>query len=130
VAFNQGDDLAVAAADGTQQRLLAQAASGPPGSILWSPTGDRVAFTWGYDPSGVTALTNLRVIEVATGTVWELTSADQMEPFRFSPEGDRVLFSASSSDNVPSLWSVNTDGSDRRRLVEGARWGDWQPADQ
>ena len=27
---------------------------------------------------------------------------------------------------LSSLWSINADGSDLRRLVSGNVWGDWQ----
>ena len=122
VAFNAGDYLVVAAADGTQGRLLAEAASGPAGSILWAPTGDRVAFTWTYDGSS----TNLRIMEVTSGNSSELVDGIQLEPLRFSPEGDRILFWQTDHDEVPSLLSISVDGSDRRILVAGTDWGDWQ----
>jgi tricorn protease-like protein len=45
----------------------------------------------------------------------------------FSPEGDRILFSGTEVEGagVGSLWSVNVDGSDLRRLVAGTAVGDW-----
>jgi Tol biopolymer transport system component len=52
--------------------------------------------------------------------------------FEFSPEGDRILFSTTgdwstsgSSTLESSLWSINADGSDLRRLVTGTGYGDW-----
>ncbi len=46
---------------------------------------------------------------------------------RFSPEGDRILFSrADASRTRRSLWSVRADGSDARQLVTGTDSGDWQ----
>jgi Tol biopolymer transport system component len=119
VVFNDGGFLVVAAADGTHRRLLAERTD----SIVWSPTGDRVAFTWSFDAGGPN---NLRVMEVANGNTRELTSAIQMAPLRFSPEGDRILVSQKDHDNVPSLWTVNAFSSDTQRLVTGASWGDWQ----
>lgn len=131
VVFNKDQHLVVAAADGTQQRLLAEGANPPPEeSIVWSPTGDRVAFTWSVDRVG--SGSSLRVIDVTSGKVWELGSGGQMAALSFSPEGDRILFWQTDHDGVPSLRSVNADGSDSRRLVTGTAAGDWQwqPAGQ
>lgn len=147
VAFNDGGYLVVADADGGQRRLLAQAGD----SIVWSPTGDRVAFTWGFDSSEPPG--NLRVMDVANGNVWEVPGG---QPIGFSPEGDRILYSQTGRNretnrDESTLWSVNVenfridDGSngrslytgdlyqfDTQQLVTGTSWGDWQwqPADR
>jgi Tol biopolymer transport system component len=70
------------------------------------------------------------VLDVATGTVTLLTESEGSEwlsVIEFSPEGDRVLFSRTEDggSGVSSLWSVNADGSDLRRLVAGTAVGDW-----
>ena len=67
---------------------------------------------------------------MATGTVTLLTESEGSEwlsVIEFSPEGDRVLFSRTEDEGsgVSSLWSVNADGSDLRRLVTGTAGGDW-----
>jgi Tol biopolymer transport system component len=67
---------------------------------------------------------------VATGTVTLLTESEGSEwisVIEFSPEGDRVLFSRTEDggSRVSSVWSVNADGSNLRRLVTGTAWGDW-----
>jgi Tol biopolymer transport system component len=77
----------------------------------------------------------LRVLDVATGTVTLLTESEGSESlsvfagagFEFSPDGDRILFSRTEEDGTGanSLWSVNVDGSNLRRLVTGTAWGDW-----
>ena len=90
---------------------------------VWSPTGDRIAFTSGNG-------NELRVLDVATGTVTLLAERDGSEvlwAIDFSPEGDRILFSRTedSGAGVSSLWSINADGSDLRRLVAGTALGDW-----
>jgi Tol biopolymer transport system component len=96
---------------------------------VWSPTGDRIAFTtWKRGTGGVN---ELRVLDVATGTVTLLAEAggsEQLEVIDFSPEGDRILFARMEGGRigVGSLWSVNADGSDApRRLVAVTSWGDW-----
>ena len=46
----------------------------------------------------------------------------------FSPDGDRILFTRSDADSSrSSLWSINTDGSDLRRLVDGIDSADLRP---
>jgi hypothetical protein len=69
------------------------------------------------------------VVDVASGTVTTLARASgafPLAPIRFSPEGDRILFSRTEPNNATSLWSVNADGSDAQLLVTGTGWGDWQ----
>ena len=99
-----------------------------------SPTGDQVAFIWSpalYDQTSDPSLNTyeLRVVDVASGTVTTLARASgafPLAPIRFSPEGDRILFSRTEPNNATSLWSVNADGSDAQLLVTGTGWGDWQ----
>jgi Tol biopolymer transport system component len=97
---------------------------------VWSPTGDRIAFM--YSERGGLASTELRVLEVATSEVTSLVAAEGgsdlfLGVIEFSPEGDRILFLRTDRDRgTSSLWSINADGSDPRRLVIGPVWGDWQ----
>ena len=111
----------VAAADGSNaQEVFGEFVWDP----IWSPAGDRIAFTSGNG-------SELRVLDVATGTVTLLTRKDWPKfTFRvidFSPKGDRILFSKTEDEGagVSSLWSINADGSDLRRLVAGTALGDW-----
>jgi hypothetical protein len=75
--------------------------------------------------------TELRVLDVATGSVTLLTEAERgsfLWVIGFSPEGDRILFSKTGSTEEAgdgSLWSIGVDGSDARLLVAGTGWGDW-----
>jgi Tol biopolymer transport system component len=122
-----GASLVVAAASGSQARVVfpAGVGLGEPG-LVWSPTGDRIAFTAGSysEPN------ELRVVEVASGTVTKLATApgtDSLQVIKFSPEGDRILFSRLDATAVGmSLWSVRADGSDAQLLVTGTGWGDWR----
>jgi Tol biopolymer transport system component len=139
IAYTTGKSLVVSAADGSDpEEVFGDWA----GSIAWSPTGDRIAFTSGK-PKGGSARpwgTELRLLDVATGTVTLLTVTEGSDTlsamagavFEFSPEGDRILFSTTgdwstsgSSALESSVWSINTDGSDLRRLVTGTAWADW-----
>jgi dipeptidyl aminopeptidase/acylaminoacyl peptidase len=128
VAYTSSKSLVVAAADGSSGvEVLADGATRPP-NLLWSPTGDRIAFTSQRSRE-------LRLVDVATGTVSLLIEPDGPAVlsvmagggFEFSPDGDRILFSRTEEDGTGanSLWSVNVDGSNLRRLVAGTAWGDW-----
>jgi Tol biopolymer transport system component len=95
---------------------------------VWSPTGDRIAFV----SNAFVSNGQLHVLDVATGTVTvlvESAGSDFVEVIDFSPEGDRILFSRTEEDGTgtgaDSLWSVNVDGSNLRRLFAGTAWGDW-----
>jgi Tol biopolymer transport system component len=117
---HQGGSFVVAAADGSHaQEVFGDLVSKP----VWSPTGDRIAFTSGNG-------TELRVVDVATGTVTllvEKDGSDILSVLDFSPEGDRILFSRAEDRGIgpSSLWSVNADGSGLHRLVTGTASGDW-----
>jgi Tol biopolymer transport system component len=119
-ANTRGGSFVVGAADGSHAQEVFGARVWKP---VWSPTGDRIAFTSGNG-------TELRVVDVATGTVTLLAEKDGSDillVLDFSPEGDRILFSRAEDQGVGpiSLWSVNADGSGLRRLVTGTAWGDW-----
>jgi Tol biopolymer transport system component len=116
--------LVVAEADGSHAReVVASHVLG----FVWSPNGDRIAFTYltGYSES------ELRVFDVATETVTSLPGVGGSERLKlnvieFSSEGDRILFSRDEGPGPWSLWSINVDGSHPRRLVRGALEGDWR----
>jgi Tol biopolymer transport system component len=121
VAYVDGRSLVVAEADGSNPQVVFDDEAWSP---VWSPTGDRIAFT-----SSEGRINQIRVLDLATGTATLLAEADgsdQLEVIDFSPEGDRIHFSRMNwSIDAFSLWSVNADGSDLRRLVTGTPWGDW-----
>ncbi len=124
VAYAAYRSLVVAAADGShpQEVFGDSVCCWYP---VWSPTGDRIAFTSGRG-------TELRVLDVATGTVALLakTDSDRLSVIEFSPEGDRILLARAEDRGrgMNSLWSIDADGSDLRRLVTRTAWntGDWQ----
>ena len=142
IDYPSSASLVIAKTDRTQVRVLAGATSGSNGygpgpaydSPVLSQTGDRVAFTWSpalYDQTSDQSLSvaELRVVDVASGTVTTLarvTGNPSLRPIRFSPEGDRILFSSGHDNGVTTLWSIGVDGSGARLLVQGTDWGDWQ----
>lgn len=120
--------LVVAATDGSDAREVIEPWVQRP---VWSPTGDRIAFI--YSEREGLASTELRVLDVATGEVTSLVAGTGGSDLlwgviEFSPQGDRILFSRTDDggSGTSSLWSINADGSDPRRLVTGTVWGDWQ----
>jgi len=128
VAYTTHGSLVIAEADGSHARQVIERWVWKP---VWSPTGDQIAFTYSETVDGWYA-TELRVLDLATGTVTSLAGmggSDLLMAIDFSPDGDRILFSRTEDDgsDVWSLWSVNADGSDVRRLVTEAslRSGDW-----
>jgi WD40-like Beta Propeller Repeat len=140
IAYITQDGLAVAAADGSQARVLVPGCiegytGGPPG-LAWSPTGDRIAFAFETCEKGqLRHTTELSVVDVASGTVVslaDLSGAGFVQgSLKFSPKGDQILFASRDTDananaGTSSLWSVHADGSDPHLLVAGTSWGDWQ----
>jgi dipeptidyl aminopeptidase/acylaminoacyl peptidase len=125
VAYATRKSLVVAEANGSNPQAVFDGWVWDP---VWSRTGDRIAFmTWMRGSGGES---QLRVLDVATGTVTLLAEADgsdMLEVIDFLPEGDRIFFSRIKGGQigVGSLWSVKADGSDLRRLVAVTAWGDW-----
>jgi Tol biopolymer transport system component len=128
--------VVVAEADGSQDRVLIPAgvAYGNEVSLVWSPTGDRIAFHGapvGESLAEFRVADEILVVDVASGSVTSLASAragELIHVLAFSRDGDRILFARRDATNIDeaSLWSVNADGSDARLLVSGTGWGDWQ----
>jgi len=121
-----GGELVVAAADGSQARVLV------PGGVqnpVWSPTSDRIAFaaSTGEAMTNMGPATELRLVDVASGTVTKLTGVGAFDQvIGFSPDGARILFSRENANGAASLRSIRADGSGPRRIVTGTDSGEWQ----
>ena len=96
----------------------------------WSPDGDRIA--------AATRRGELVIVDVASGEVTVVLEAGATLPragsltavMGFSPEGDRILFTAfmrNGGAGYNSLYSIGVDGSDARLLVDGGAQGQWRP---
>jgi len=120
--------LIVAAADGSQARVLFSPGF-PVYGIAWSPSGDRIAFDTGVWTTYPSVANELYVVDVASGTTLPVAKGRFGSPSvrGFSPAGDRILYSSTNAHGVTSLWSVDVNGSDRRQVVAGTDWGEWQP---
>jgi Tol biopolymer transport system component len=118
--------LILMAADGSQARVLVPEGVNSILDVMWSPTGDRIAFEAGPRDS---APDELRIVEVASGRVTSLANvrgSGMTHLLRWSPDGDRILFWNADTANVESLWTIRADGSDAQLLVADSGWGDWQ----
>jgi Tol biopolymer transport system component len=137
--------LVVAGRDGTPIRTLIGGQNGSNGPIdgetfrepMWSASGQQLAFVAStgayYDQQGNpgSRTYDLRVLDLTSQITTTLAIASgtelSLDPIRFSPAGDRILFSETDSSGGASLWSARTDGSGTKLIVPGTSWGDWQP---
>lgn len=69
----------------------------------------------------------------------QLTKGDNVDWYpRISPDGKNILFCRSKYGWVSEadadmfdrwdLWCINIDGSDEKKIVDGATWGGWRPS--
>jgi WD40 repeat protein len=110
-----GSIVVAATSDRASQRVVGSVAPSVIAKLLWSPTGDRIAFEVDGSAPGI--------VDVATGVTTSLGLHDAgYSLIAFSPEGDRILLATSAS-----IWSAQADGTGARELVGGGvTGGDWQ----
>jgi TolB protein len=77
----------------------------------WAPDGRQLVFAWGDGIYRIEADGRSRT-RIA---VVERTRGDEIEP-KWSPDGRRILYRRAEHGGA-SIWSMNVDGSDSRRLV-------------
>jgi Tol biopolymer transport system component len=137
IAYASLDGLSVAAADGSRTRQLVPQDLDDTRfwwyGAEWSPAGDQIAFM--NQPGGESSdgghVNELTLVDVASGTLVPLADMgggvhEYSSKIEFSPEGDQILFPRIDATGAKSLWTIRTDGSDLRRLVDGSEWGEWQ----
>lgn len=122
--------LVIAEASGTVLQVIHEESAPIPWyhDLVWSPAGDRVLFvrTPVSDAGYPSAASELRLVDIGIGQVTTI-AAERIRPIRFSPEGDRILFSTWDDVGSTGLWSMDADGSHMQLLVPNTDWGDWQP---
>jgi hypothetical protein len=114
-----GSDESIPAAEQAARKEVGGKAKG---KIVWSSSrvGHHDIFVMDSDGSNVKAL----------------TQGDETDWFpRFSPDGGRVLFTRSrkgwveerdaNTANKWDIWVMNADGSDQKKVVTNASWGNW-----
>ena len=137
IAYVSPDGLYVAAADGSRARQLVP--QDPDDTLFWwygaewSPAGGQIAFVNqpGGESSDGSHVNELTLVDVVSGTLVPLADMggglhEYSSKITFSPEGDQILFTRIDATGAKSLWTIKTDGSDLRRLVDGSEWGEWQ----
>jgi Tol biopolymer transport system component len=117
IAFDGGDTMFVAAADGSRNKLLLAGDQGSgPGAPSWSPDSSRLAYV--YTPG---------VPGMFTAELWTMNidgshrrrvaktgcCVETMAPPIWSPEGKQIAFAA---DSAGGTFVVNADGTGRRQL--------------
>ena len=119
----------IANADGSAPRLLVGADAGLIGEATWSPDGARLAYTRQATPS---TQPQVWVVDAdgtgATSLTADLGGTGQAMP-AWSPaleDGTSRIAFAHDVNGAPGIWTMRSDGSDKRQLTEGA--ADIQPA--
>jgi len=132
LAFDQSDggvdQVYVAAADGTDPRLVAEC---DPSSCLqmwepsWSPAGTRLAIS--ITEQGDPWKMGIAIVDVATGAVTPVvrhSMAVGQDHFpRWSPDGAHLVFwrgDASEEQGDTAVFTVNVDGTGEQQLTETA----------
>ncbi|KAF0108821.1 MAG: hypothetical protein FD146_707 [Anaerolineaceae bacterium] len=102
-------------------RRLTQNLAGLTGSLDWSPDGKYLLLCAG--PSGDKDIYRL---EVATGTVVQLTDGGNNAAASYSPDGLWIAFNSLRNDNQADLFVMRADGTYQRQLTDDPE-PDWQP---
>ena len=123
-------ELWIASVDGSNRRLVPAFL---PGSVEWSPKEDLllVDAAWSEWPEGFL----IRIDDLSVNRLLDLVAMETCESREirhavphFSPDGGRIAFVGGQlvgKTEVCSLWEVDVDGSDLRRLSEhvgGVQW--------
>lgn len=122
-------------ADGSNIQLLVKNQPGIIGSPTFSPDGQEFIYT--HDISG-TELESGRMFDsrifIQSTTSTDSTDISQGKPDgtndlypRFSPDGAKIVFtnSPNNNSNSGSLWVMDKDGANRKKIVSAGMMADW-----
>ncbi|MCB9058500.1 MAG: PD40 domain-containing protein [Calditrichae bacterium] len=122
--------------DGSDQQLLLDDLPGAVENPAFAPSGNKILFT--HDVSGyeVTSGRQLdsHIIILSTDSS-DTTDVSQNKPDgsndsfpRWSPDGAKIIFCSAPNydDSKRSIWVMNSDGSDRKKLIESGLMPDWR----
>ena len=125
VPFPNGELWLVNAGDG-ETRFVAAADAGHGYAFAWSPDGERIAFVGRDNPDdpqvsqSASALRSNLYLAGLDGSVEPITrfEAARVEAPRWSPDGNRLVFRAVSSDGTIHLWVHDLDQAETARLTD------------
>jgi hypothetical protein len=115
--------LFVLDADGTETQVTDTVEGGFNDASI-SPDGTQVVYERGIGSGGDPHPYRLEVATVGSGPPAVLLSSDEghLEAPTFSPDGGRIAYFDGGGDHENSLWIMDTDGTNRRK-VAGGDWG-------
>jgi len=122
--------------DGSDTTKLVDNVPGAIGGPAFSPDGSQIAYY--QDISGFEAengrilnahiiVTNLDGTDTTDISINKPAGYNDMNP-RWAPDGTKIIFTQTPNDNStpPSIWIMNTDGTDRHKFKSNATMPDWQ----
>ena len=113
----RGDIYVVDAPGGEPRRVIEDAYAGGNGGPVWSPDGERIAFT-----SGGSGFAQIGVVDVASGGVTPITyEPNEHGDVSWSPDGEWLVYVRNDDVGMSQdLMLARSDGSgEARRLTEG-----------
>ncbi|MGH2542605.1 MAG: thioredoxin domain-containing protein, partial [Ardenticatenaceae bacterium] len=108
-------DIWLMEADGSNPRRITQAL-GEEQLGSWSPDGEQIVYSSKNELGE-----SLWILDVASGestTLTENSDGADSGP-AWSPDGERIAFYSSSGDQVPQIFTIRPDGSDRQQVTDG-----------
>ena len=119
-------------ADGSSDRAITPRTLST-GDPSWSPREDKISFAaFGVAPGedDPNRSINVYTMRLDGSEVRRLTDFTWACNMTFSPNGERIAFTASSDFSSLHIWTMDVDGGDRKQLISGpgfAAYPHWSP---